>query len=72
MIAAVAPSANPRRAITQIRLRICVEKPEGNVYSFDFFNMVLLLKQLRKQTFPLRCRANAAWAAALSSLNGIT
>ena len=54
MIAAVAPCVNPRRAITQIRLRVCVKEPEGNVYPLDFLDMILLLKQLRKQTLSLK------------------
>ncbi len=29
MIAAVAPCVNPRRAITQIRLRVCVKEPDN-------------------------------------------
>ena len=54
IIIAVAPDSGCCRTKTDTGIRICIKEPEGHIDSLDFINMVLILKNLRKQAFSLQ------------------
>ena len=54
VITAVTPGSLFRRLIADHGVRACIKQPEGHVYAFDFVNMVLILKDLRKQAFSVQ------------------
>lgn len=53
MVITVAPSLNPRPSVADIRLRFRVKEPERYVNSLDFFDVILILKDLRQQALSL-------------------
>ena len=52
VIVGIAPGPDHGRRILSICRNICVEKPEGDINSLYFINVILVLKDLGQEPFP--------------------
>ena len=53
VIARIAPNARTCRVVTDACVHIGIKKPKGDVNALDLVEMILALKKLGQQAFPL-------------------